>query len=93
MTNNKRKISWDEGWEIINKTLEGLEDEKDMIPMLTGQLGYVLSCYIKNEYYDTMIFDIMTELRDRLHTEEDEKVSDDCKAELDLADKDPAGTA
>ena len=93
MTNNKRKISWDEGWEIINNTLEGLEDEKDMIPMLTGQLGYVLSCYIKNEYYDTMIFDIMTELRDRLHTEEDENVSDDCKAELDLADKDPAGTA
>jgi hypothetical protein len=93
MTNNKRKISWDEGWEIINKTLEGLEDEKDMIPMLTGQLGYVLSTYIKNEYYDTMIFDIMTELRDRLHTEEDEHVRDDCKAELDLADKDPAGTA
>jgi hypothetical protein len=81
---NKRTMSWNDAWDVINSTLEKMDNEHEMIPMLQGQLSYVLSCYIKRRYHDTMILDIIEELRESL-AEDEEVISDECEEEQETA--------
>ena len=61
-----RKLKWDDAWQQMFEILETLEQEEDMLPLLQGQLCYVLEAYYKPESHDTLLLNIVQQTRQRI---------------------------
>ncbi len=81
----ERNLSWSEGWKEINKVLESLKDEDDMLPMLESHVGYVLDVYYKREAHAEMLLDTASTVMSLIaanHEDDDDDICDECKAEM-----------
>jgi hypothetical protein len=84
----ERNLSWSDGWGQINKVLESLKDEDDMLPMLESHIGYVLDVYYKREAHAGMLLDAASTIMNLIEAnneddeDDDDNICDTCKSEM-----------
>lgn len=54
----ERNLSYDDAWKQMFNILETLKDEDDMLPLLEGQIGYVLDVYYKRKCHLEMLLNM-----------------------------------
>jgi hypothetical protein len=88
----ERNLSWSEAWENINKTIESVKDEGDMLPLLEGNISYVLQCYYKQEGYAEILLNMVDNIRrcieETSDNDDDDDICDDCKNSESSEDED-----
>jgi hypothetical protein len=61
-----RNLKYTDAWDQVFQILETLEQKDDMLQLLTGQLCYVLEAYYKPDSHDTLLLNVVQEVRERI---------------------------